>query len=113
MSHLETAAMTAKAAFAFGTAGISAVGAIGSRLFADALPPGSERLLDLGFAGIFIAALLYGMRIIWLSKLESDKKHDTLEKEIREGLIADLKEANKTRSEMIELMRRKETRDTN
>ena len=71
-----------------------------------------ERILDLGFAGVFIIALIYGIRIVWVSKLESDKKHDELEKQVREGLMEDLKEANKTRAEMIDLMRRKESRDT-
>lgn len=110
--HLETTALTVKAAWAFGTAGVSAVVAIGSRLFADALPPGSERLLDLGFAGIFILALLYGMRVLWLSKMESDAKLADLEKEVRCGLLEDLRAAKASRAEMIDLMRRKENRDT-
>lgn len=110
MHHIETASA---AVWAFATAGASAIGALGSRLVGATidLPVGLERVLDLGFAGVFIAALIYGIRIVWISKLESDKKHDTLEKEIRDGLVEDLKEANRTRAEMIQLMRRKENRD--
>ena len=111
MNHFESATVAAKAVWAFGAAGASALGAVASTIASDALPPGSERLLDFGFAGIFIIALIYGIRIVWISKLESDKKHDTLEKEIRDGLIQDLREANKTRAEMVQLMRRRENRD--
>jgi len=109
--HIETAT---SAAVAFATAGASAIGALASRVLGSTinLPPGMERILDLGFAGVFILALIYGLRIVWVSKLESDKKHDELEKQVREGLMEDLKEANKTRAEMIDLMRRKESRDT-
>ena len=110
--HLETAALTLKAAWAFGTAGAAALGALATTILGDSLPPGSERLLDLGFAGLFILALLYALRIVWMAKLESDKKYDDLEKEIRETLANDVKEANRTRAEMVELMRRKEDRDT-
>lgn len=108
--HIETATT---AVVAFATAGASAIGALASRVVGATidLPPGMERILDLGFAGVFILALIYGIRIVWVSKLESDKKHDTLEKEIRDGLIEDLKEANRTRAEMVQLMRRKENRD--
>lgn len=112
MHPIENAALAVKAGWAFGAAGASALVAIGTRIFADALPPGSERLLDLGFAGIFIIALLYGMRTLWLSKQESDKKLAELEKEVRDGLLEDLRAANASRAEMIDLMRRKESRDT-
>ena len=112
MQHFESAAYTIKAGWAFGTAGASALGAIASTIASDVLPAGSERLLDFGFAGIFIIALIYGIRIVWLSKLDSDRKHDALEKEVRDALMSDLKEANQTRTEMIQLMRRKESRDT-
>ncbi len=110
--HFESAALTLKATVAFGTCGISALGAIGSRLLADALPPGSERLLDLGFAGIFILALLYGMRVLWLSKVDAENKLAALEKEVREGMRADMQEAQATRQKMVDLMERRENRDT-
>ncbi len=110
--HFESAALTLKAGWAFGTAGVSAMGAIGSRLLGDALPPGSERLLDLGFAGIFIAALLYGMRVLWLSKVAAEDKLAALEKEVRDGLRADMRDAQNSRAKMIDLMERKEDRDT-
>lgn len=112
--HLETATAAAKIGWAFGTAGLSAFGALTSRFLGATidLPLGLERVLDLGFAGVFIAALIYGIRIVWVSKLESDKKHDELERQVREGLMKDLQEANRARGEMIELMRRKENRDT-
>ena len=98
---------------AFATAGVAAIGAIGSRVLGATieLPKGFERLLDLGFAGVFIAALIYGLRIVWAAKLESDKKHDDLEKEIRTRLMAEIEQGNKSRAEMIDLMRRKESRD--
>ncbi|MFM2242973.1 MAG: hypothetical protein RLZ97_1828 [Verrucomicrobiota bacterium] len=99
---------------AFVTAGAAAIGAIGSRILGatNPLPAGLERLLDLGFAGIFIAALIYGLRIVWAAKLDADKKHDELEREIRTRLMAEIEQANKSRAEMIDLMRRKESRDT-
>ena len=110
MQHLEHASA---AVVAFATAGASAIAALTGRVIGATvdLPVGLERLMDLGFAGVFIAALIYGIRIVWVSKLESDKKHDALEKEIRDGLIEDLKEASRTRNEMVQIMRRKETRD--
>lgn len=102
---LETTALTVRAAWSFGTAALSAFGAIASRLLADALPPGTERLIDLGFAGIFIISLLYCVRVLWLSKLDALKKHAELEKEVRDGLLQDLREANKGRIEMIEALK--------
>lgn len=109
--HLDT---LASAFNAFATAGFAAFGAIASRTIGASveLPAGLERVLDLGFAGVFIAALIYGLRIVWVSKLESDKKHDDLEKEIRTRLMAEIEQGNKSRAEMIDLMRRKESRDT-
>lgn len=127
--HLESAAVSAKAAWAFGTAGFSALGALGSRLLGDSMPPGTERLLDLGFAGIFILALLWGMRVQWLQRIADQAKADTreeklialvnekekrmneLEREFREGLRNDLQSAEASRREMIELMKGQRDRD--
>jgi hypothetical protein len=94
---------------AFATAGTAAIGALGSRVLGATveLPGGLERLLDLGFAGVFIAALIYGMRAVWASKHESERKHEELEKEIRERLLNELEQANRTRAELIQLMRDK------
>jgi len=104
----------ASAVTAFATAGAAAIGALSSRILGASveLPAGLERVLDLGFAGVFIAALIYGLRIVWTSKLESDRKHDELEREVRTRLMAEIEQANKSRAEMIDLMRRKESRDT-
>jgi len=94
---------------AFATAGTAAIGALGSRVLGATveLPGGLERLLDLGFAGVFITALIYGLRAVWSSKQESDRKHDDLEREIRTRLMAELEQANKSRAELIQLMRNK------
>lgn len=94
---------------AFATAGTAAIGALGSRVLGATveLPGGLERLLDLGFAGVFIAALIYGLRAVWASKHESERKHEELEKEIRERLMEELERANRTRSELLEIMRNK------
>jgi hypothetical protein len=94
---------------AFATAGTAAIGALGSRVLGATveLPGGLERLLDLGFAGVFIAALIYGLRAVWASKHESDRKHEELEKEIRDRLMEELERANRTRSELLEIMRNK------
>jgi hypothetical protein len=94
---------------AFATAGTAAIGALGSRVLGATveLPGGLERLLDLGFAGVFIAALIYGLKAVWASKHESERKHEELEKEIRDRLMEELERANRTRSELLEIMRNK------
>lgn len=113
---VETAAAGVKLAWSFGTAGVAAFGAIGSRLLADSFPPGSERLLDLGFAGIFIMALLWALKIVWQSRANDisnlvqkldmkDARIAALEKEMRDGLRQDLQEATASRREMIHLMK--------
>lgn len=122
--HLETTACAAQAIWAYAIAGASAIGAVGHRYIGQTFtPPGTEKLIDAGFAGLFILALLWANIAQWRQRIadaktaqaaldDRDAKLATLEKEVRESLLTDLRAANATRHEMIDLMRRKENRDT-
>jgi hypothetical protein len=99
--------------FAYATAFVSAIAWVASSLIGEMILPGTERLLDFGFAGVFVVSLIYALKIERQSRESLQKKYDVLEKEVRDALVSDLKEANRSRNEMIELMRRKEGRDLN
>lgn len=99
--------------FAYAMAFVSATAWVASSLIGEMILPGTERLLDFGFAGVFVVSLIYALKIERQSRELLQKKYDVLEKEVRDALVSDLKEANRSRNEMIELMRRKEGRDLN
>ena len=111
MHHIEATTLAVKAAIGFAVAGASALGAIASATVGDSLPPWTERILDVGFAGVFIVALIYALRMERMARIKSDEKCDALEREIRDELKAELKAGNEARREMVQLMRRKESRD--
>ena len=123
--HLETASSAAQVLIAYSLAGFSAIAAVCHRLIGDTLPlpPGSEKLIDAGFAGLFILALLWGNIAQWRQRQTDsktfqdalnvrDEKLEALEREVRISLLTDLREANTSRHQMIALMQRKENRDT-
>lgn len=125
MHHsIEHAASAAQSVWAYSIAGASAIGGVAHRYLGQSLtPPGTEKLIDAGFAGLFILALLWANIAQWRQRIadaksaqeaidKRDEKLDQLEKEVRESLLTDLRNANATRHEMIDLMRRKENRDT-
>lgn len=99
--------------FAYAMAFVSSTAWVASSLIGEMILPGTERLLDFGFAGVFVVSLIYALKIERQSRELLQKKYDVLEKEVRDALVSDLKEANRSRNEMIELMRRKEGRDLN
>lgn len=124
MQHIEHSTAAIQAVWAWGVAGFSAMGAVAHRYLGQSItPPGTEKLVDAGFAGLFILALIWANIMQWRQRIadaktaqeaieKRDAKLDQLEKEVRESLLTDLRNANATRHEMIDLMRRKENRDT-
>jgi hypothetical protein len=67
--------------------------------------PIPSALLEYGFAGMFIAALIYALRHQSNALKTERERSQTLEKEIREELKEELKSANSARAEMIAIMK--------
>ena len=123
MHHIEHSTAAIQAAWAWGVAGVSAIGGVAHRyLGQSSTAPGTVKLIDAGFAGLFILALIWANIMQWRQRIadatiaqaaieKRDEKLDQLEKEVRESLLADLRQANSARHQMIDLMKRQEGRD--
>jgi endo-alpha-1,4-polygalactosaminidase (GH114 family) len=142
MIHLDHLSNASQFTWSLATAGVSAIAALTAQVYADALPAmgGFERLLDLGFAGVFILALLWGMRVQWNQRLAdktaAEAREDaaakaveareeklikiiegkearmaSLEKEVRDVLVTTVTQSAANQTEMLQLMRRREHRD--
>ena len=116
MPPIDQAAVAAKLAWNFGAAGVAAFGAIATHVLGSDMPQGMEGLAQLGFAGFFILALLGALKVVWDARIRdvqllSDKldsmaaQKAALEKEVRESLRQDLRDATASRQEMIRLMK--------
>jgi hypothetical protein len=122
--HIEHSTNAIQTVWAYGLAGVSAVGGVLHRLIGQTItPPGTEKLVDAGFAGLFILALLWANIMQWRQRIadakvyqaaldERDRRMSELEKTFRDSYVAELKAGNATRAEMIALMRRRDDRDT-
>jgi hypothetical protein len=96
-------------------AGVSATGSFLAQSMQEGIP---RTVAEYGFAGAFIAFLVAVVKILWDSKkadalaaIDREEKLNQrvalLEKEMRDGLHADIKAAEASRQEMINVLRQK------
>jgi hypothetical protein len=93
-----------KVASGFVVAGISWLG-YHIVAMVENVDPIPSTLLEYGFAGMFIAALIYALRHQSNALKAERERSQTLEKEIREELKEELQNANSARAEMITIMK--------
>jgi hypothetical protein len=98
---------------------VGAIGSMAGNFLAQNMPDGMPRsITEYGFAGAFIFFLIACLKILWDSKkadataaIEREEKLNErvalLEKEMRDGLHNDLRNAEASRQEMINVLRQK------
>lgn len=96
-------------------AGISATGSYFAQTMTEGIP---RSVTEYGFAGAFIFFLIACLKILWdakktdaLAALERERllgeRIGSLEKEMRDGLVHDLKAAQESRLELIGVLKQK------
>lgn len=111
----ESACLLLKLGLGITGAAISAGGSVLAQTMADGIP---KSVTEYGFAGAFIFFLIACLKILWdakksdaLAALERERllgeRIGSLEKEMRDGLHQDLKAAQESRTELINVLKQK------